>query len=67
MLVADRPDCPPEKSQHPESEVREVPLLLPAWQVTALEEVAYRHGLTAGALARRLIADFLSRSKTTPS
>ena len=67
MSADDRPAHEPDESRRPEGEVLEVPLLLPAWQATALEEVAYRQGLTAGALTRRLIGDFLSRARTTPA
>jgi hypothetical protein len=47
----------------PEGEVVEVPLLLPGWQVAALEAAARREGLTLAAAARRLIRDFLRRSR----
>jgi hypothetical protein len=42
------------------SDVVEIPLLLPTWQVTALEALAHRRGLTAAALVRGLLAGFLS-------
>jgi hypothetical protein len=45
-----------------EAEVLEVPLLLPFWQARALEAVANQRGLTTGALARRLILDFLRQA-----
>jgi hypothetical protein len=61
MIADDLPACKSEESRRTEAEVLEVPLLLPAWQATALEEVAHRQGLTAGALTRRLIGDFLRR------
>jgi hypothetical protein len=47
----------------PEGEVIEVPLLLPGWQVAALEAAARREGLTFAAAARRLIRDFLRRPR----
>lgn len=42
-----------------EGEVTEVGLLIPTQQAEALEAVAHRLGLTAGAVVRRLICDFL--------
>jgi hypothetical protein len=45
-------------------EIWEVELLLPGGHVRGLIEAARRQGLTAGALARRLIADFLRRYET---
>ena len=47
----------------PEGRVVEVPLLLPGWQAEALEEAARREGRTLGEVARRLIRDFLRRSR----
>jgi hypothetical protein len=41
-------------------DVIEVPLLLPSWQVSALEALAHRRGLTAAAMVRTLLAEFLS-------
>jgi hypothetical protein len=41
-------------------DVIEVPLLLPSWQVSALEVLAHRRGLTAAAMVRTLLAEFLS-------
>ena len=40
-------------------DVVEVPLLLPGWQASILETVAHQHGLTAGAMVRHLLHDFL--------
>jgi hypothetical protein len=42
-----------------EGQVVEVPLLLPGWQVEALEAAALREGRTLAEMARRLIRDFL--------
>jgi hypothetical protein len=39
-------------------EVIEVPLLLPGWQMSALEQAAHCRGLTAGEMVRHLLADF---------
>jgi hypothetical protein len=41
-------------------EVVEVPLLLPGWQVSALERAAHRQGLTAGEMVRHLLRDFFA-------
>jgi hypothetical protein len=46
-----------------EGEVVEIPLLLPGWQASALETVAHEHGLTAGAMVRRLVRDFVAGLK----
>jgi hypothetical protein len=48
----------------PEGEVLEVPLLLSGPQMAALERAAYRKGLTAGEMVRRLLRDFLGASMT---
>ncbi len=42
----------------PESDVIEVPLLLPGWQMSALEHAAHNRGLTAGEMVRHLLRDF---------
>jgi hypothetical protein len=44
----------------------EMVLLLPGWQVAALEEAAFRRGKTAAQLARGLIRDFLSAADVDP-
>ncbi|MBI1917293.1 MAG: hypothetical protein HYS12_21545 [Planctomycetes bacterium] len=43
-------------------DVVEVPLLVPAWQVEALEALAHAHGLTAGEMVRHLLSEFLTQS-----
>jgi len=43
-------------------EVIELPLLLPHWEVTALERAAHEFGLTPAQMIRHLIQDFLRRS-----
>jgi hypothetical protein len=43
-------------------EVVEVPLLLPGWQVDALEALAHAQGLTAGEMVRQLLSEFLTQS-----
>lgn len=40
-----------------ENEVVELPILLPEWQVVALERAARQRGMTIGQLIRRLFAD----------
>ncbi len=42
-----------------EGEVVELPLLLPGWQVTKLETAAHERGMTAAAMVRFLLRDFL--------
>jgi hypothetical protein len=42
-----------------EGDVVEIPLLLPGWQASVLERVAHQRGLTAGAMVRHLLHDFL--------
>jgi hypothetical protein len=42
-------------------DVVELPLLLPEWQVEALEEAARRRNMTVGQLVRRLFADLFPR------
>lgn len=39
----------------------ELPLCLPSWQASALEEAAHSRGLTAGQMVRSLIQDFFGR------
>jgi hypothetical protein len=43
-----------------EGEVIEVSLLLPGWQVSALEMAAHQRGLTAAAVVRNLIREFIA-------
>jgi hypothetical protein len=43
-----------------EGDVVELPLLLPGWQVSKLETVAHQRGMTAAAMVRHLLRDFLS-------
>ena len=40
-----------------DSDVVELPLLLPRWQVDALEEAANQRGMTTGQMIRRVISD----------
>ena len=48
---------PPSYGFDPENDIVELPLLLPEWQVTALELAAQQRGMTIGQLVRRLFAD----------
>jgi hypothetical protein len=41
----------------PDSEVVELPLLLPRWQAQVLEAAAARRGMTTGQILRRVITD----------
>ena len=43
-----------------EFDVIELPILLPEWQVTALEAAAHERGMTIGQLLRRLFADLFA-------
>jgi hypothetical protein len=47
-----------------EGEVVELPLLLPEWQMSRLERVAHQHGMTAAAMVRHLLRDFLTVALT---
>jgi hypothetical protein len=42
-----------------EGEVVELPLLLPRWQALILETLAHQRGMTAAAMVRHLLRDFL--------
>ena len=61
-LISGRDIPPVFGSLNTDSEVVELPLLLPRWQVAALEETARRHGLTTGQLIRRAVADLVRNS-----
>jgi hypothetical protein len=50
----------PSGRESPEGEVVEVSLLLPGWQVSALEKAAHQRGLTAAAMVRNLIREFIA-------
>lgn len=51
-----------------DNEVVELPLLLPRWQATALEEAAGSRGMTTGQLLRRYITEmFAERSEPSAS
>lgn len=43
-----------------EGDVVELPLLLPGWQVSKLETVAHQRGMTAAAMVRHVLCDFLT-------
>jgi hypothetical protein len=43
------------------ADVMEITLLLPGWQVEALEAAARDRGLTAGQMVRRLIREYFVR------
>jgi hypothetical protein len=54
-------DTPVPAVPFPSDDVVELPLLLPEWQVYALEEAARSRGMTVGQLVRRLFADLFPR------
>jgi hypothetical protein len=41
----------------PDGEVVEIPLLLPGWQMNALERAAHHRGVTAAEMVRSLLRD----------
>ena len=43
-----------------ERDVIEIPLLLPGWQVSALETAAHARGVTAAEMVRQILSEFLS-------
>lgn len=43
-----------------EGDIVELPLLLPGWEVSKLETVAHQRGMTAAAMVRYLLRDFLT-------
>jgi hypothetical protein len=46
-------------SSPPESDVVEIPLLLPGWQMDVLEKAAHERGLTAAGMVRQLLRSFI--------
>jgi hypothetical protein len=54
-----------DQSPRPDEDFVEVMLLLPVWQVAALETAARSRGLTTGGMLRRLIRDYLMRLDDT--
>ncbi len=47
------------RTSHPKAPVVEIPVLLEAWLLQALESAAGEQGMTTGALVRRLIREFV--------
>ncbi len=47
-------------------EVSEVSLLLPCWQVAALEQQAHAQGLTLAQFMRRILAEAVCRPQPAP-
>jgi hypothetical protein len=41
-------------------EVVEIPLLLPGWQVLALEKAAHAQGMTAAEMLRSVLSEFIN-------
>jgi hypothetical protein len=58
MNVPDRPGLP-DADVAPD--VAEISLLLPGWQLVALESAAQSRGITSAQLVRRLLRDFIIR------
>jgi hypothetical protein len=54
-----------EHSPAAPDDVIELPILLPEWQVIALEEAARVRGMTVGQLLRKLFADLFPREAVT--
>ena len=48
-------------------EVMEISLLLPSWQVEALESAARDQGLTTGQMIRRLLGQYMTRFDPLPN
>lgn len=48
------------------AELVELSLLLPNWQIDALEQFARGHGITTGQMMRRVIGDFFTGLQTWP-
>ena len=42
------------------SDVVEIPLLIPGWQMDALETAAHARGLTTGEMVRNLVREFIT-------
>ncbi len=62
--MADRASKSPEEplaSWARTTEVVEIPLLLPFWQVSALEQAAHQRGMTAAEMVRGLLRDFIAQ------
>jgi hypothetical protein len=49
-------------TRHFDGEMVEIELLLPAWQIKALETEAHSRGLTTGQMVRSLIGTFFDAS-----
>ena len=52
----------PKESSTLDAEIVEIPLLLPRWQILALESVAEQRGLTTGQMLRRMIGETISNT-----
>ena len=50
---------PTERFELAPEDVVEVPLLLPGWQVSALEKAAYLRGVTAAEMVRELLRIYI--------
>ena len=61
VLYPPEPACPGDDAVLLGWQTSEIPLLLPAWQVAALEDEALRRGQTVAQLLRHLVRNFLGR------
>ena len=52
----------PKEPSTLDAEIVEIPLLLPRWQILALESVAEQRGLTTGQMLRRMIGETISNT-----
>src|SRR5262249_3347148 len=60
--IPDGHDPTPPPAPPSAGAVEELSLLLPAWQVKALEEAAFSRGVTTAAMLRRVIEEFFRRT-----
>lgn len=63
-MLADLPETTPFPASFGsgfggDSDVIELPLLLPRWQVDALENVANQRGMTTGQMIRKVLSELL--------
>ena len=54
---------PPERFELDSEDVVEVPLLLPGWQMSALEKAAYVRGVTAAEMVRELLRVYIPENQ----
>jgi hypothetical protein len=54
------------RGESAEPELIELSLLIPQWQVSALERTASKLGITAGQMLRRVLGEFCLANTTKP-